>query len=324
MSVCITLPSCTLLFSPIWISSLSPRSTAPNQTLAPLSRRTLPITAAVGAIQLSEWASTRCVTQAVLHGESSQTLMTRTDVGCRRLRQVDAGAEGDIDQFDDHHRRQAPDLVVVVVIAGHVPAAPLVVDAMGDLARGLQEEAQRHREHRGDLVVVGAVLDIVRHQADIGRDMDAEARHQRAERADDLHQAGRQAHLLLRLAQGGKGQVGVGGIATAAREGHFATVGGQAAGAQGQHQLRVVTAGQRHQHGRLRVLPVGLQDAWTVAAHALQELVEHDDSRFFRVLFFCPASWHEGAVRPIPQTRRAACRARPAAPTWATNQENAA
>ena len=51
--------ACPVLFSPIWISSLSPRNTAPNQTLAPLSRRTLPITAAVGAIQLSGWASTR-------------------------------------------------------------------------------------------------------------------------------------------------------------------------------------------------------------------------------------------------------------------------
>src|SRR5260370_41047178 len=43
--------SCTLEFSPISIHSLSPRSTAPNHTLADSCSRTLPITVAVSAIQ---------------------------------------------------------------------------------------------------------------------------------------------------------------------------------------------------------------------------------------------------------------------------------
>ncbi len=51
MSVWQTLASCTLDPAPISISSLSPRSTAPNQTLAPSPRRTLPISAASGAAQ---------------------------------------------------------------------------------------------------------------------------------------------------------------------------------------------------------------------------------------------------------------------------------
>src|SRR3546814_17072027 len=59
MSVCITVPSCTLLFLPIRISSLSPRSTALYQTLAPSSRRTLPTSVALGATQLCGWVSTR-------------------------------------------------------------------------------------------------------------------------------------------------------------------------------------------------------------------------------------------------------------------------
>jgi hypothetical protein len=45
--------SCTLLRAPIWISSLSPRSTEPHQTLASWSSRTLPISTASGATQLS-------------------------------------------------------------------------------------------------------------------------------------------------------------------------------------------------------------------------------------------------------------------------------
>ena len=44
-------PSCTLAPSPISIHSLSPRSTAPNQTLAPGFRRTRPITVAVSAMK---------------------------------------------------------------------------------------------------------------------------------------------------------------------------------------------------------------------------------------------------------------------------------
>ncbi len=50
-SVCSTQASWTFEFSPTVINSLSPRSTAPHQTDAFFSSLTLPITAAVGAIQ---------------------------------------------------------------------------------------------------------------------------------------------------------------------------------------------------------------------------------------------------------------------------------
>ena len=51
MSVCSTLHSCTLLRAPTVIHSLSPRSTAPYQTLAPSPRLTRPMTVALSATQ---------------------------------------------------------------------------------------------------------------------------------------------------------------------------------------------------------------------------------------------------------------------------------
>ncbi len=50
-SVWITELSWMLEFSPMMIQSLSPRSTAPHQMLAPFISRTLPISTALGAIQ---------------------------------------------------------------------------------------------------------------------------------------------------------------------------------------------------------------------------------------------------------------------------------
>ncbi len=50
-SVWMTLLSWTFEPGPMKISSLSPRSTTPNQTEASTPRRTLPITCALGAIQ---------------------------------------------------------------------------------------------------------------------------------------------------------------------------------------------------------------------------------------------------------------------------------
>jgi NAD(P)-dependent dehydrogenase (short-subunit alcohol dehydrogenase family) len=52
-SVCSTDPSCTFEFSPIVIGSLSPRSVAPNHTLAPRFMTILPMTTALSATQLS-------------------------------------------------------------------------------------------------------------------------------------------------------------------------------------------------------------------------------------------------------------------------------
>ena len=50
-SVCSTLPSCTLLLRPMVMRSVSPRSTAPYQTLAFSASVTRPITWALPATQ---------------------------------------------------------------------------------------------------------------------------------------------------------------------------------------------------------------------------------------------------------------------------------
>jgi len=51
MSVCSTLPSCTLVRAPRVIHSLSPRSTAPYQTLDAAPIATRPMTCALSATQ---------------------------------------------------------------------------------------------------------------------------------------------------------------------------------------------------------------------------------------------------------------------------------
>ena len=58
MSVCSTLPSCTLEFSPTTMGSLSPLSTAPHQTEAFRFSTTRPISTAVGATQKAASSST--------------------------------------------------------------------------------------------------------------------------------------------------------------------------------------------------------------------------------------------------------------------------
>jgi hypothetical protein len=116
------------------------------------------------------------------------------------------------------------------------------------VARVLSEELQGHAEDGGNLGIVGQVLDVIGDHAHIGRHANAVQGNQRAERADDFDQAGRQADFFFGFAQGGEDQVRVFGVATPAGKGHFAAMGRQAAGAQGQDQLRFVTAGNRHQH----------------------------------------------------------------------------
>ena len=70
-----------------------------------------------------------------------------------------------VHQLNDHDCRKPPDFVHAKPVARHIPAAPLVIDAMGVLARVLAEELQRHTEHGGDLRIVGQVLNIIRYQA---------------------------------------------------------------------------------------------------------------------------------------------------------------
>src|ERR1700691_270849 len=48
-SVCMTVPSCTLLLAPMLMVSLSPRKVAPNHTLLCSARTTLPMIEALGA-----------------------------------------------------------------------------------------------------------------------------------------------------------------------------------------------------------------------------------------------------------------------------------
>ncbi|MCY1378279.1 hypothetical protein D9M69_658970 [compost metagenome] len=141
---------------------------------------------------------------------------------------------------------------------------------MGHLARVAAKERQRHGKHRGDLAIVGLVFDVIRHQPDIGRDLNPMTRHQRTQRPDNLDQPRRQADFLFGLTQRGANQIEVFRIATTARKSHFAAVGGQPAGAQGQHHFRLVAAGDRDQNRRLGEAAVGLQKARTVAANALE------------------------------------------------------
>src|SRR5471032_818011 len=158
MSVCITVPSCTLLFLPIRISSLSPRSTALNQTLAPSSSLTLPTSTALGATQLCgwvwTWASPRrhfilfILTALTASITPIRALATDIDKTPGRLMQSELGVIEQVDQRDDHDRRQAPDLVFAVTIAGHVPTAPLVIDPVSVFAGIFAKELQRHAEHQ--------------------------------------------------------------------------------------------------------------------------------------------------------------------------------
>src|SRR5471030_2953419 len=198
MSVCITVPSWTLLFLPIRISSLSPRNTALNQTLAPSSSLTLPTSTALGATQLCGWVSTRASPRRYFILLSSRLRQPRC-LAIRKMAsnidkafwgvvQADVGVIKQVDQLDDHDRRQAPELVFAITITRHVPTAPLVIDAMRVFPRILAEEFQRHAEHCCDLGIVGQVFDKIRDHADIRRDLDAVQGNQWAQRADDFDQ----------------------------------------------------------------------------------------------------------------------------------------
>ncbi|MNM57496.1 hypothetical protein D3C81_686980 [compost metagenome] len=65
------------------------------------------------------------------------------------------------------------------------------------VARVLAEEFQRHGEHRGNLGVVGLVLDKIGDQPDERRHFQPMQGNQRAQWADDFHQARRQADFFF-------------------------------------------------------------------------------------------------------------------------------
>src|SRR3989338_6677228 len=178
ISVCITVPSCTLLFSPIWISSLSPRSTALNHTLAPGSSLTLPTRVAFGATQLSAWASTWDEPRRYFMDASSIS-SGELDKVLGRLMHIDMHiVEHQVDQLDQHDRRQPPDFIFAIAVTRHIPAAPEVINTVVGFPRVVAKERQRHGKYGGNLTVVGLVLDKVRHQADIRGDLNTVARHQ--------------------------------------------------------------------------------------------------------------------------------------------------
>lgn len=173
--------------------------------------------------------------------------------------QADAGIEQHVDQFHDHDRRQPPDLVFAITVAGHIPAAPLVIDTVGMVARVLAEEFQRHGEYCRDFGVVGAVFDEVGNNPDEWRHFKAMQRNQRAERADHFHQPRRQADFFFGFTERGEHQVRVFRVATATGKGHFATMCGQALGAQGKDQFGRFAAGNGQKNRRFREPPVGFQ-----------------------------------------------------------------
>ncbi|MCY1550374.1 hypothetical protein D9M68_866260 [compost metagenome] len=104
-------------------------------------------------------------------------------------------------------------------------------------------------------------------------------RHQGTERPDHLDQPRRQADFLFGLTQRGTNQIGIFRIPSATRERHLAAVRGQTTGAQGQYDFRLVATGERNQYRRFGEAAVGLQKTRAVAAHAVEQFVQHEDSQ---------------------------------------------
>src|SRR6185503_12972366 len=75
-SACSTEPSCTLVHSPMVISSLSPRMTTLNQTFAWRPRTTEPMTAAVGAMYQSPAGNRGCLSFSEYRGIRAEILRT--------------------------------------------------------------------------------------------------------------------------------------------------------------------------------------------------------------------------------------------------------
>src|SRR5690606_1914760 len=105
-------------------------------------------------------------------------------------------------------------------VAGHIPAASLVVDAMGHLPIVAEKKTDWHAEDFLNLALVRAQVEYVRHYADIGGDLDAEARHQTAQRADHFDQVRQQTDLLVRFAHRGDRTVEITGITPATGQWH--------------------------------------------------------------------------------------------------------
>ncbi|MCY1447977.1 hypothetical protein D9M71_646210 [compost metagenome] len=84
-------------------------------------------------------------------------------------------------------------------------------------------------------------------------------RNKRAERTNHFHQAWRQADFFFSLAQGGEHQVRVFRVAATTGKGHFAAMGGQALGTQGQDQFGRFATGNGQEDRRFGEPSVGFQ-----------------------------------------------------------------
>src|SRR5690606_17053341 len=210
--------------------------------------RTLPITTAVSAIQAPSAISTRSLPNLYFILTPAPVNSAAVGAGWRGL-QGNPRIECHIHQIHQDQRGKSPDAIAFVAVAGYIPAAPFIVDPVGHFPVVLEEIAQRHAEDFLDLILIGAQIEDIRDYADIGRDLDAEARDQTAQRPYDLDQGGQQTDCLMRFTQGGVGQIHVGRITPTARQCHLTGVGRQVVRAQGKNDFRFfINTGHRYQY----------------------------------------------------------------------------
>jgi len=92
------------------------------------------------------------------------------------------------------------------------------------------------------------------------------------------HSRGKAVVVFFGFTQCRVGQVPVFGVASSAGKSHLATVGRQAAGAQGQHQFRRGRSGNRHQYACFGHSALRLQKMRGIVTHPLENLVQHEAS----------------------------------------------
>ena len=108
------------------------------------------------------------------------------------------------------------------------------------LGVGGADRFERELEHVGDLGLLDQPREARLDQADERIDgVVGDERRRRRQRADDLDGVGRQADLLVRLAQRGGGEVGVLGVAAAAGERDLAGVALEVVAALGEDEMRL-------------------------------------------------------------------------------------
>ena len=148
--------------------------------------------------------------------------------------------------------RGAPDRVAVGHLVG-VPAVDVVADLPLHERLGRVQRREIVPEHLGDLAVVGDERRRADDEADERHDQDRrDERVHRRQRAEHLDVDGRQAKLLVRLAQRGRGEVAVLGVLQAAGERDLARMPREVGGSTREHQRPV--GHDRHEHAGQPVL----------------------------------------------------------------------